>query len=95
MAIVTLLAMSHLVSCNIWSNVALDTAIIHFDLIDGFNIHTYLQITAAGRIINAEVSSDKHPWLVYTRTSLSEKSGERTYKEHNTGCPGAIISYSR
>ena len=58
-------------------------------------IHRALQITATGRIINAEVSSDKHPWLVYTRTSLSEKSGERTYKEHNTGCPGAIISYSR
>ena len=68
---------------------------LHFDLINRFNIHTYLQITAAGRIINAEVSSDKHPWLVYTRTSLSERSGERTYKEHNTGCPGAIISYSR
>ena len=58
-------------------------------------IHKDLQITARGRIINAEVSSEKHPWLVYTRTTLSERSGENTYKEHNTGCPGAIISYSR
>ena len=57
--------------------------------------HTDLQITDTGRIINAEVSSDKHPWLVYTMTTFSERTGERTYKEHNIGCPGAIISYSR
>ena len=92
MVIVTLLAIKNQVSCNIWSNVVLNTAIKQQYLI---YIHKDLQITARGRIINAEVSLEKHPWLVYTRTTLSERSGENTYKEHNTGCPGAIISYSR